>query len=80
MSKGAAKGKPKGIFIRVVILLFSLLYLISPVDLVSEVALPVVGWLDDIAIVMGSFSALLAALPRRGKKDEEQLAGDAEGE
>lgn len=35
---------------RWIVILGSLLYLVSPIDLVTD-ALPVVGWLDDGAIV-----------------------------
>ncbi len=73
MSKAKGKGGWLGVSIMMVIM--SVVYAIWPFDLITDV--PVVGWIDDAAVMLGSISALLAALPRR-KRDKE-LAGDAEG-
>ncbi|MEO0605749.1 MAG: YkvA family protein [Myxococcota bacterium] len=72
MGKAKRKGGWLGVSIMMVIM--SVVYAISPVDLIPDA--PVVGWLDDAAVMLGSISALLAALPKRKK----ELAGDAEGE
>jgi len=41
------------------VLLFALVYAISPVDLIPEAVLPVVGWLDDILIGLAALRFLL---------------------
>lgn len=43
-----------------VILILALLYIISPIDLVPDV-IPVVGWADDLAVVVTAGVAALAA-------------------
>jgi len=52
------------------VLLLSLVYLVSPVDLIPDV-IPFVGWLDDLGIVsLAFFGAVRAA----AKWDEEREA------
>jgi uncharacterized membrane protein YkvA (DUF1232 family) len=41
----------------------AILYLLWPWDIIPDVA-PVVGWLDDIAFLIGAISLLLGAAPR----------------
>lgn len=59
---------------RWVVILGSLLYLVSPIDLVTD-ALPVVGWLDDgaiVALLATEFSQILLEQrqTRRARKAE----------
>jgi uncharacterized membrane protein YkvA (DUF1232 family) len=42
------------------ILILSLLYILSPIDLIPDV-IPVVGWADDMAIGIGAGAAALTA-------------------
>ena len=46
-----------------VILILALLYIISPIDLIPDVV-PVVGWIDDVAVGVGAGAAALAARRR----------------
>jgi len=50
----------------------ALVYVVCPIDLIPDV-IPVVGWLDDVAVVAGAVAALGSALERF--LDEEQGAG-----
>lgn len=75
MGKAKAKGGWLGVSIMMVIA--SVVYFISPIDLVPEGVLPIVGWIDDAAVMLGSISALIASLPKRKR---EGLAGDADGD
>ncbi|MBX3128999.1 MAG: DUF1232 domain-containing protein [Polyangiaceae bacterium] len=49
-------------------MLFAVIYVISPVDLVPDIAL-VIGWLDDLAVAATACTSLLLAMRRytRGK-------------
>jgi uncharacterized membrane protein YkvA (DUF1232 family) len=53
------RGSVKPIWIRLILLIFALLYLISPIDFISDV-IPVLGWMDDIVLI----SATILAMPR----------------
>ena len=48
----------------------AVLYAISPVDLVPELVLPLVGWLDDATLVWLSLRWLLKSDPERPKLPE----------
>jgi len=50
--------------------LAAVLYAISPVDLVPELVLPLVGWLDDATLVWLSLRWLLKSDPERPKLPE----------
>ena len=45
------------------ILLASLIYLISPLDLIPDIAFPVIGSMDDLAILILAFRYLVASAP-----------------
>ncbi len=45
------------------ILIFALLYVISPIDLIPDV-LGVIGWVDDVAVVTGLVSLAMNLLER----------------
>ena len=42
----------------VLILVLALLYIISPVDMIPD-PIPVVGWVDDVAVGLGAGAACL---------------------
>lgn len=44
---------------RAVWILLAILYIVSPIDLVPDVV-PVVGWLDDVAVLFAAFKQLAA--------------------
>jgi len=44
----------------VVILVLALLYIISPIDIIPD-PIPVVGWVDDVAVGVGAGAACLKA-------------------
>ena len=72
-----SESRPRGKFLgaSIVMVIFSVIYAISPWDFDI---VPVVGWIDDAAVLLGSFSALLASLPRRRRRRE--LASGSDGE
>jgi len=41
----------------------AMIYVISPIDLVPDLAL-VIGWLDDLAVALGATASLLVAIRR----------------
>ena len=43
-----------------VILILALLYILSPIDLIPDF-IPVVGWVDDLAVGVGAGAAALSA-------------------
>ena len=45
------------------------LYAISPVDILHDIALPGIGYLDDITVVLIAMRAFLAMAPRRVVQD-----------
>jgi uncharacterized membrane protein YkvA (DUF1232 family) len=64
------KKRPKDVSIRhyllpIIIIAAAVLYVVWPHDIVSDV-IPYIGWLDDIAVVIGA--ALLARKLKTGKK------------
>jgi uncharacterized membrane protein YkvA (DUF1232 family) len=54
---------PKAGFFAKLFLVLAMLYVVMPVDLVPDVVV-VVGWLDDLAAVLGATAALLLAWKR----------------
>jgi uncharacterized membrane protein YkvA (DUF1232 family) len=46
-----------------IILILALLYILSPIDLIPDV-IPVVGWVDDAAVAVGSGAIALGASRR----------------
>lgn len=44
----------------IVVLILALLYIISPIDLIPDV-IPVVGWVDDVAVGVGAGAAALSS-------------------
>lgn len=49
------------------------LYVLSPIDLITDL-LPVVGWVDDVALVAFGIPLLLRLLPRAIRRDAEGTA------
>jgi len=78
MSKAKPKGKGGFLGVSIIMVIMSVFYFILPVDLVPEAPLGVVGWIDDAAIMLGSLSALISALPKRNR--DKEMAGKPEGE
>lgn len=56
-------------------MLLAVFYVIMPLDLVPDVAV-IVGWLDDLAAVLGATTALVLAL-RRYQREQQTLAQPA---
>ncbi len=52
----------------VIVLILALLYIVNPIDLMPDV-IPVVGWVDDLAVGVGAGVAALAA----GQRWEESM-------
>ena len=46
------------LYIKIILILFGLAYLISPVDIIPDLLLPFVGWLDD-GVVIGTIYYLI---------------------
>lgn len=46
------------IYFKVVLIIFGLAYLISPVDIIPDILLPYIGWIDD-GIVLGTIVYLI---------------------
>ncbi len=44
----------------IVILILAVLYILSPIDLIPDF-IPVVGWVDDLAVGLGAGAAALSA-------------------
>ncbi|WP_457552452.1 DnaJ domain-containing protein [Desulfobacula sp.] len=42
-------------YLKIVLIIFGLLYLISPVDIIPDMLLPFVGWLDDGVVIWGIY-------------------------
>lgn len=82
MSKGTSKASRWMGPLTAVMWIVSLLYVLLPTDLVPDI-LPVIGWLDDLVVTLGSLSAtaatIYATLPKRRREQEQELASDAEG-
>ncbi len=49
-------------------LLFAVVYVISPIDLVPDIAL-VIGWLDDLAVAAAAATSLVLAMRRYTRTD-----------
>jgi len=45
-------------YLKIILIIFGLLYLISPVDIVPDLLLPFIGWIDD-GIVLGTIYYLI---------------------
>ena len=83
---GAGGNAPKKTSVSKIIKLISaavmLVYIISPVDLVPEIMIPVIGWVDDIVAGVGMAASLISAF-KSGKYDPnarmEQRAQDIFG-
>jgi uncharacterized membrane protein YkvA (DUF1232 family) len=48
---GATPSKPKGKLKRVAIIVLTLIYVLSPLDLLPEALLGPIGWLDDLGVL-----------------------------
>jgi uncharacterized membrane protein YkvA (DUF1232 family) len=55
----SGRGSVKPIWIRLILPIVVLLYIVSPIDFISDV-IPVLGWMDDIVLL----SATILAIPR----------------
>ncbi len=53
-------------------MLFAVLYVISPVDLVPDVIV-VIGWLDDLAVAATAGTSLLMAMRRYTRREPRSL-------
>ena len=53
--------------------LAAVVYVIMPLDFVPDVAV-VIGWLDDLAAIMGATTALLLALRRYQREHQPEMA------
>jgi uncharacterized membrane protein YkvA (DUF1232 family) len=53
--------------------LAAIVYVIMPLDLIPDVAV-VVGWIDDLAAILGATTALLLALKRYQREHQPEMA------
>lgn len=44
-----------GLYTKIILILFGLAYLISPVDLIPDLLVPFVGWLDDGVVIISIY-------------------------
>lgn len=72
----------KAIFTRAVpwyvkaLLIFAIFYAIFPFDIFPEALIPLVGYLDDVAIVTAIFTLALSLTPQDALKDNPMKAGE----
>ncbi|HMR05830.1 MAG TPA: YkvA family protein [Polyangiaceae bacterium] len=59
-------------------LLFAVVYVISPVDFVPDIAI-IIGWLDDLAVAAASGTSLLMAVRRYRREHAEVPAIETTG-
>lgn len=55
-----------------VIIILTLVYLISPVDAIPEILIPIVGWIDDGILLSLLIQGLLGNRARKSTKNDEQ--------
>jgi uncharacterized membrane protein YkvA (DUF1232 family) len=63
---------PRAGFWAKLMLLFAVMYVILPIDFVPDVAV-VVGWIDDLVVLLGALALLLGSL-RRFQRENAALA------
>ena len=64
---------PKSGILAKLFLVFAIIYVIMPFDLIPDVIV-VVGWLDDLAVVLGATTTLLMAMKTYRAKREASMA------
>ncbi|TDX53324.1 DUF1232 domain-containing protein [Orenia marismortui] len=69
---------PKVSLMRKILLIFPLVYILSPVDLIPEILLPLLGWLDDtvIALTIWNYMFNLIRKEEEGNNSEYTLEED----
>ena len=45
----------KRLIISIILLFLGFIYLISPIDFIPEILVPVIGWIDDIGVLFVTF-------------------------
>lgn len=59
----------KRLIISIILLFLGFIYLISPIDFIPEILVPIIGWIDDIGVLFVTFiNALISFI--RYKKSE----------
>lgn len=61
-----------------VLTVLTALYVISPIDIVSDI-IPVLGWVDDFLIVSFAVSWIVSRLPRAVTEQQNHPANDPHG-
>lgn len=61
---------------QMILFLFTVVYVVSPVDVIPDL-IPVIGWIDDLAVFFTQVSAFLLYL--RGKRQESEQKQQASG-
>lgn len=56
----------------------TLIYVISPIDLISDV-LPVIGWLDDAAVLLAELASFVVYLKETRRRHTEKTTQQNEG-
>lgn len=55
--------------------LLLMLYLVSPIDLIPEAAIPIVGFVDDLVVIPAAIRWMLNRLPPNVRADADRRAG-----
>jgi hypothetical protein len=50
--------KPLSLYLKIILIIFGLAYLISPVDIIPDLLLPYIGWIDD-GVIIGTIIYLI---------------------
>ncbi len=64
--------------IQVFLFIFTLLYVISPIDIIPDV-IPVFGWLDDAAIIVAQIASFIVYLKEIRRRHTETNTQQTEG-
>ncbi len=67
-------------FFKKILLIFPLVYIISPVDLIPDLLIPVLGWMDDtvIALTVWNYMFNIISTYEEQNSDEEYVLDDDE--
>jgi len=60
----------KRLIISIILLFLGFIYLISPIDFIPEILVPVIGWIDDIGVLFVTFINALISFIRYKKSEE----------
>ena len=62
---------------QMLLFVFTLLYIISPVDLIPDV-MPIIGWIDDAAVILAEIASFIIYLKKTRQRHTDKTRQQSE--